>query len=164
MLSDKASAQASETRIRQLDPTWYPERGQILTVGAENASGILRVFAATNKQYAILDRMEEVNDPSEPKSRVAHLESLLSLGPGAEVKRYLYENIFRAAEKARDTQALIKYGRLLFSIDDRDSAVPANIAIALSRKNENAVASLRYARLADQATSVFRPTPRPANN
>ena len=164
MLSDKDSAQASERKIRQLDPTWYPERGQILTVGAANASGILRVFAATNKQYAIFDRMEEVNDPSEPKARIAHLESLLSLGPNAEMKRYLYENIFRAAEKARDTQALIKYGQFLFSIDDRDGAVPAKIAMALSRKNENAPTALRYARLADEATSVFRPIPRPANN
>jgi peroxiredoxin/tetratricopeptide (TPR) repeat protein len=164
MLSDKDSAQASERKIRQLDPTWYPERGQILNVGAKNASGILRVFAATNKQYAIFDRMDEVNDPSEPRARVAHLESLLSLGPNADMKRYLYENIFRAAGKAKDTQAVIKYGQLLFSIDDRDAAVPAKMAIALSRKNENAPTALRYARLADEATSVFRPIPRPPNN
>jgi thiol-disulfide isomerase/thioredoxin len=164
LVGDKESAQASENKIRQLDPTWYPERGQILYVGTENASGILRVFVATNRQFAIFDRMGEVNDPSEPKARIAHLASLLSLGANSEMKRYLYEYIFKAAEKARDTQTLAKYGELLFSIDAEDAAVPAKIAIALSRKDENAVAALRYAKLADRATSVFHPIPRPANN
>src|SRR5260370_32740152 len=29
LVGDKESVQASERKIRQLDPTWYPERGQI---------------------------------------------------------------------------------------------------------------------------------------
>jgi thiol-disulfide isomerase/thioredoxin len=62
-----------------------------LHVGTANASGILRVFVATNRQFAIFDRMGEVNDPSEPQARVAHLASLLSLGANSEMKRYLYE-------------------------------------------------------------------------
>jgi thiol-disulfide isomerase/thioredoxin len=164
LLNDKESAQAIGKKISQLDPTWYPERGHTLYLGTSNMSGAPRLVVVPNRQYALVLRMGEVNDPSDPKARIAHLESLLAQNPDADVKRYIYEDIFVAAEKAKDTQALIKYGDLLFSIDPTDAGVPARIAIALTKRNEKATAALRYAKLADDATAVYRPLPRPVNN
>lgn len=164
LLQDKESAVAIEKKVRQLDPSWYPERGHTLYFSMANMSGASRLLVASNRQCAIIFRMDEVDDPSDPKARIIHLESLLKHNPNTDLKRYIYEQIFVAAEKAKDTRALVKYGDLLFSIDPTDAGVPARIAIALSKKQVNARAALHYATLADKATAVYHPLPRPANN
>jgi thiol-disulfide isomerase/thioredoxin len=164
LLNDDESRIATEKKIRRIDPTWYPERGQVVYVGALSISGLYHLMVATNRQIVLLNRMSEVDDPSEPGARIAHLESLLSNNMDPRMKRLFYEDIFRTAEKANDCQTLIKYGDLLISIDPTDAAVPAQIALALSKRNENIPAALRYARLADEATSIYRPMPRPADD
>lgn len=164
LLDDAKSARAVKIKINQIDRSWYPERGHYLYLGTENTSGAPRLIVAANQQFALFNQMGEVNDPSDPKGRITHLEKLLTQNPNSDVKRYIYEQIFISAEKAKDTPTLIKYGDRLFSIDPTDAGVPARIAIALNKKNENATAALRYAKLADGATAVYRPLPRPRNN
>ena len=88
---------------------------------------------------------------------------LLSLKLSPELKHYLYERIFEAAVKIKDTTVLIKYGDLLFAADPNDVAIPSRIAIALADKKD-AQAALRYANIAERATVTFHSIPRPANN
>src|SRR5205085_12661566 len=114
VLHDQESAKLSERKILQLDPTWYPERGHILYVSRDNMSGASRLWVDTNRQFALMNRLWKVIDPSDPKATIAQLESLLLLHPSTETRRYLYEEIFIAAEKAKDTQTLVKYGDRLF--------------------------------------------------
>jgi len=164
LLHDEESARSSEEKIRRLDPTWYPDRGHVMYVQRQNMSGASRLWVNTNRQITLMHRLWTAIDPSDPKTTITQLEGLLLLHPSDEMRRYLYEEIFIAAEKAKDAETLIKYGDRLISIDPTDAGVPARIAIALSKKNENAPASLRYAKLADKETAVYRPLPRPPNN
>jgi thiol-disulfide isomerase/thioredoxin len=164
LLHDEESAHSSEEKIRRLDPTWYPDRGHVMYVQKQNMSGAARLWVSTNRQITLMNRLWKVIDPANPKATITQLEGLLLLHPSDETRRYLYEEIFIAAERAKDTETLIKYGDRLISIDPTDAGVPARIAIALSKKNKNAPVCMRYARLADKETAVYRPLPRPPNN
>jgi thiol-disulfide isomerase/thioredoxin len=163
LLQDTEKSKAVELKIRQIDSDWYPERGQILYASTRNASGIPRILVASNRQFALFNEAGESSDEMEPDEKIAGLEKLLLGSPTFEMKRYLYEQIFKNAEKAANFRALVKYGNLLYAIDSADVALPAKIATAFANK-KNAAAALRYARIAERSTSVFRLVVRPSNN
>ncbi|HEX8638092.1 MAG TPA: redoxin domain-containing protein [Pyrinomonadaceae bacterium] len=163
LLEDKEKSKAVELKMRQIDSGWYSERGRILYASMKNASGVPRLFAAANRQFALYNEAAEFTGEMDAVEKIAGLEKLLTRNPPAETKRNLYEQTFKIAEKAGNVRALVKYGDLLFAIDSADVAVPAKIATALANKKDSARA-LRYARIAEQSTAVFRPVARPANN
>lgn len=163
LLKDEEKSKSVKAKMLQIDPVWYPERGRILYISARNMSGAPRIVVATNAQFSLWNKMSEFSGEMEPEEKIAGLEKLLSHKPNQEMKRYLYEQIFKVAEKAGNTVVLIKYGKLLYAIDPSDAAVPAKISIALANRKD-AQKALHYARIAEKATTVFRPVPPPANN
>jgi peroxiredoxin len=163
LLKDEEKSKSVKAKMLQIDPVWYPERGRILYISARNMSGVPRIVVATNAQFSLWNKMSEFTGEMEPEEKIAGLEKLLLLKPSAEMKRYLYEQIFKVAEKAGNTAVLIKYGKLLYAIDPSDTAVPAKISIALANRKD-AQKALHYARIAEKATTVFRPVQPPANN
>jgi len=164
LLDDKEKSKAVEAKIRQIDPAWYPERGRILYMATRNTSGVPRLVVAANHQFAIWNKMNEFSGEMEKGEKIAGLEKLLLLKPNAEMKRHLYEQIFKIAEKEGNTAALVKYGNLLSAIDSSEAAIPAKISIALASNKKESQTALRYARIAEQATAVFRPVPAPVNS
>jgi thiol-disulfide isomerase/thioredoxin len=163
LLEDKEQALRVENKIRRIEPAWYPERGRFISISARNVSGISRRVIAPNRQFANFNKIDEFSGEIEPERKIPGLEQLLSLKLSPELKHYLYERIFEAAVKIKDTNALVKYGELLFAADPNDVAIPSRIATALADK-KNIQAALRYAKIAERATATFRPIPRPANN
>ena len=163
LLEDKEQALKVENKIRRIDSAWYPERGRLISISARSVSGISRRVIAPNRQFANFNKIDEFSGEIEPEKKVSGLERLLSLKLSPELKLYLYERIFEAAVKVKDTTALVKYGELLFAADPNDVAIPSRIAIALADK-KNVQAALRYANIAERATTTFHPIPRPANN
>lgn len=164
LLKDEEKSKVVEAKIRQIDSAWYPKRGRILYIAAKNTSGVPRLVVAANGQFSLWNKMSEFSGEMEPEEKIAGLEKLLLQKPSAEMKRYLYEQIFKVAEKSKNSAALKKYGDLLYSIDSNDVAVPAKIAIVLARNKKDAAATLSYARIAEKATAIFRPVPVPANS
>jgi thiol-disulfide isomerase/thioredoxin len=164
LLKDEEKSKSAEAKIRQIDSAWYPDRGRILYIGARNASGVPRLVVAANNQFSLWNKMNEFTGEMEPAEKIAGLEKLLLLKPSAEMKRYLYEQIFKVAEKSKNPAALVKYGDLLYAIDSQDLAIPSKIAIVLASSKKDAAAALRYARIAEKATEVLCPIPPPANS
>jgi len=163
LLKDEEKSKSVKAKMLQIDSAWYPERGRILYISARNISGVPRIIVATNNQFSLWNKSNEFTGEMEPEEKIAGLEKLLLLKPITEIKRYLYEQIFKVAEKAGNTAVLIKYGELLYAIDPSDAAIPAKISIALANKKD-AQKALHYARIAEKATTVFRPVQPPANN
>jgi thiol-disulfide isomerase/thioredoxin len=164
LLKDEEKSKQVEAKIRQIDTAWYPDRGRILYIGARNTSGVPRLVVAANNQFSLWNKMNQFTGEMESEEKIAGLEKLLLLKPSAEMKRYLYEQIFKVAEKSKNTAALIEYGDLLYAIDQNDAAIPAKIAIVLAANKKEAAAALRYARIAEKATAVFRHVPAPENS
>jgi thiol-disulfide isomerase/thioredoxin len=163
LLEEKGKSKAVEMKIRHIDSDWYPERGLVLYAATKNTSGVPRLLVATNRQFALFNEAATFGDETEPDKKIAGLAKLLLRNPTSEMKRYLYEQIFKTAEKAGNVVALLKYGDLLSAIDSADVAVPAKIATALANKKD-AARALRYARIAERLTADFRPVARPVNN
>lgn len=162
LLEDKEQALKVENKIRQMDSTWYSERGRFVSISARNISGISRRIIAPNRQYANFNKIDEFSGEVEPREKVLGLAGLLSLKLSPELKQYLYERIFEAAAKVKDTRAMVKFGDLLFAADPNDAAIPSKIAIALADK-KNLQTALRYAKVAESITAACRPISRPAN-
>ncbi|HEX9962559.1 MAG TPA: redoxin domain-containing protein, partial [Pyrinomonadaceae bacterium] len=152
-----------KAKMLQIDPAWYPERGRILYVSARNMSGVPRIVVLANNQFSLWNKMSEFTGEMEPAEKIAGLEKMLSLKHSAAFRRYLYEQIFKVAEKAGNAAVLVKYGELLYAVDSSDAAVFAKISIVLANRKD-AQKALHYARIAEKATTVFRPVPPPANN
>lgn len=163
LLEEREKSEAVEMKIRRIDSGWYPECGLVLYAATKNTSGVPRILVAANRQFALFNEAATFSDETEPDKKIAGLAKLLLRNPTAEMKRYLYEQIFKTAEKAGSVGALLKYGDLLSAIDSADVAVPAKIAVALANKKD-AARALRYARIAGRLTAGFRPVARPANN
>lgn len=164
LLEDKETAKTVESKMRLLDSTWYPERGKILFIAARNISGVPRLIVAVNRQFAIFNKASEVTgDELEPKEKLKRVEQILAIKPSAEMKRYIYEQLFKIAAKADDLPALIKYGQALHAIDKTDAVIHSKIALALIKQKKDSAQALQYARQAEQATRNFNPVPRPAN-
>jgi hypothetical protein len=104
--------------------------------------------------FLLWEKINKFDGEMEPDEKIAGLESLLSPRLSLEMKRYIYEQIFKVAEKAGNTTSLVKYGEILFAIDRTDAAVPAKISLAFANK-KNVPKALYYAQLAEQATAVF---------
>lgn len=162
ILQDEKKAGLIEAKIRAADASWYPERGRVLFAPPKNISGVSRLLAATNRQFALYNQAAQFTGEMDAAEKIVGLEKLLSPAASPEMKRYLYEQIFKVAEKAGNAPALVKYGDLLYAIDQTDAAIPAKIGIALANKKDSAKA-LQYARIAEQQTAVFRLIARPTN-
>ncbi len=65
-------------------------------------SGSISPLNAPNRQFANFDKIDEFNGEIEPERKVSELENLLSLKLSPELKHYLYEQIFKAAEKVKE--------------------------------------------------------------
>lgn len=164
LLEDTEKAKFVKNKIVRLDPSWYPERGEIQFLWAVNASGIPRLVIAVNRQYSIYKRMNEIDGELEPEEKIKQFEKLFVLNPNPEMKRYLYERIFNFAEKAGETNAVIKYGKLLYAIDRNDAVILSKIGLALAGRQNTLPEAFKFARLADEATFLYRPVSRPPNN
>jgi thiol-disulfide isomerase/thioredoxin len=164
-LEDKESAGIVANKIRQVEPAWYPERGQYLYIATPNLSGIPRQVVSSNHQYEIYNRMNEISDDVklEPKAKVLQLEKLLSLNLKEGTKWLLYKRIFVEAENAGDIDTMVKYGEALCSLDGTDTALLAKMAMALAEKKKDLKKALLYARKAEEKTSEFRLAVRPPN-
>ena len=58
LLEDKGQVLKVENKIRQIDSTWYPERGSFIKISTRNISGILRLIVAPNHQFANFSKID----------------------------------------------------------------------------------------------------------
>jgi len=157
-LEDKTAAEAMEKKILQLDPAWYQWRGITNRFGTANLSGVSRDALLAGRQMELFLKVRGIDDAQiTPKEQMAKLEQVLALKPGRVMKRYTYETLFETAEKEKDAAAVVKYGEELRAVDPTDIAVPARIAMVLAEQEKSLNQALRYARIADGATTEFRP-------
>lgn len=163
LLKDEEKSKKVEAKIRRIDPTWHKDRGRVLYLVARNAGGAPRLITGASGVFLLWYEINKFDGEMEADEKIKGLESLLSPKISFEMKRYIYEQIFKVAEKANNVAALVKYGEMLFAIDRMDAAVPAKISLAFANK-KNVQKALHYAQIADRATAVFRPVARPANN
>ena len=158
LLKDESAAKTVESKIRKLDPAWYPELGLVTGFGAQNLSKVDRHEPLGGRQVALLGRANQLdNDESTAKEIIAGEEALLTQNPGPVVRRFIYETIFRVAEKSQDASVMIKYGQPLLAIDPSDVAIYARIGLVLADQGKDLNQSLQYAKLADEATLEFHP-------
>ena len=165
LLDDAPAREAIERRIRQIDATWIWQRGMMTFLGLSNISGVGRHDPVAGRQFMIFGKVRALGDDLPPADRILELEELLLLKPGPVMRRYIHEELFTSAEKAKDLTRLVKYGNSLRQIDPTDAAVPARIALLLADRPDaqNRRRALGYARAAADATAAFRPMARPLN-
>ena len=165
LLDDAQARDTIERRIRQIDATWIWQRGMMTFFGPGNISGVGRHDPVAGQQLMIFGKVRAVGDDLPTADRILKLEELLLLKPGPVMQRYIYEELFESAEKAKDVTRLLKYGNRLQQIDPTDVAVPARIALLLADRPDaqNRRKALGYARSAADATAAFHPMPRPLN-
>ena len=169
LLKSADEAANAKKAILKIDSTWYPERGQVTSVGGSNVTGFTYVFNVANHQFVIYNKIVEVIESSF-SGKISPEEELLQLkgfetSPylSSQLKRYLRVGIFYAAAEVKDVDSLTKYGRLLFTADPTDVAIPTVIAKTLVDKVQPA-AALQFAEQADRATAEFQILSRPKNN
>ena len=164
-LNDSTNAKLIEDRIRQLDATWTPERGFIYTQIKTNQSGVPRFVVLVNRQIAINQQLRLVAGAIEtaPSEKISHLQGLLSLRPSAEMRRVIYEEIFRLGVRSRNVSVARKYGRILSHLDPDDSRLLSQIALVLAGKKAHLDEALSFASVAHRLTGTFRSARRPSN-
>lgn len=165
IMEDEEKSLSIERKIRRIDPTWYPERGKFTNKTVNNVSGITRSIVATNERFTIINEIAKYDEEIEAAVKIEALEKLLmNKNSTPEIKRHIYELIFRIAEKSNSTETVVKYGNMLYEIDPEDVAIPAKISIVLANKGEDLKEAERYAQIAEKATSKILSVTRPANN
>ena len=163
LLNDDESAHEIEAQIRNIDPTWYPTRGIVLTAPIFNLSGVPRFVVLTNRQLALYNQTRELAESPDPRQRIIRREGLLSLHPSPVLRRLIYEDIFRLAANSDDAVTTLKYARLLYNLDHSDTQVLATAALVLAKRRQELAQADRYAHIAVKATAEFRPARRPPN-
>jgi thiol-disulfide isomerase/thioredoxin len=165
LLDDAQARDAIERRIRQIDATWIWQRGLATFFGPSNISGVARHDPLAGRQFMIFGKVRAIGDALPTAERILKLEEVLLLKPGPVMQRYIYEELFTSAEKAKDATRLVKYGNRLRQIDPTDVAVPARIALLLADRpdTQSRRRALGYGRSAADATAVFQPMTRPLN-
>ena len=165
LLNDSDGAEAVTRRITRLDPTWTPQRGWLYTQVKYNQSGTPRLVVLANRQIALSEKVQAVNAATElgAGKRMGQLEELLGQAPSADVRRIIYEAIFRLAIKSKNVVAASRYCKALRLFDPSDSALLSQAAILLADKNQHLAEALRLARAARALTSEYQPAARPPN-
>lgn len=163
LLKDQAGADAAESRIRRLDPSWYPERGKASFIVVNNISGLPYALLIANRQFAIYEKARRISLGREPdwRKETRELEGLFAFGPNPALKKFIYSMLFVSARNGGALEAMIKYGEQLNALDGSDVAVLARIALAMAEKKTDLPMALDYARRADTALAEFRPMTRP---
>src|SRR6266404_3966164 len=163
LLSDREGASRTEERIRKIDPTWYPYRGEVTGQLAQTSQGLPRLVFAINRQYSIIHERLKLGEQLDAKDRMTRIERLLSQGPKSNVRFWIYTQLIETAEKAGDSKAIVKYGEALRAVDPEGPIWPAKIALALAEQKRDLRRALRYARFAEKATAEFHAPQRPVN-
>jgi thiol-disulfide isomerase/thioredoxin len=165
LLKDESSAKAVEDRFIQIDPTWKEWRGWLNRYRSIeiNQSNVPRSIVLSGRQEFLYHKIFEIVRKFDATDRIAPLEKLLLLKPFPSVKRIIYEAIFRAALKAKDTAMLMKYGEYLHRLDATDHILLAQTALALADKKKHLRKALEYARQAESLTAEFHLAKRPLN-
>jgi peroxiredoxin len=162
-LNDRGAANRVADRIRQVDPSWYPQRSVVTFFGPSNLSGVWRNDPLTGRAFAlVLGEATQLDAVADPADRLVRLQALLEKSPTAVATRFIRERIFEVAEQAGDTGALIADGDVLRQLDPTDAALPARMALALAKTGASRQA-LRYAEVAAGLTAGWHPIDRPPN-
>ena len=163
-LRDTDAANKISDRLRQVDPSWYPERGLVTIFVPVNLSGVIRVDPLAGRSFAlVLGKVRQTDDIADPAERLAKLEELLKASTTPVATRFIREKMFAAAEQAGDIKALVADGEILRRLDPDDAAVPARMALALATRRETLREALRYAEAAAEFTADSPEIKRPAN-
>lgn len=165
LLNDSVSAKFIENRIRQIDPTWTPERGVIFTKINTNQSGVPRFVVLANRQIVINQQVRRIAGAidSAPNQKIKQLRALLALGVRPETRRIVFENIFQLAVRSSDAPLTIKYAKILHHLDPEDSKLLSQTALALADNKTYLDLALKFATNAASLTLEFRPAKRPLN-
>ena len=109
LLEDAQAREAIERRLRQIDATWISQRGMMTFFGPSNISGVGRHDPVAGRQLMIFGKFRALGDDLPTMDRILKLEELLLLKPGPVMRRFLHEELFTSAEKAKDLTRLVKY-------------------------------------------------------
>lgn len=163
LLADVDSTRRVEKKIREVDATWYPFRGETTSQFALTSNGLSRHIVAINRQSSIVYALVEIGVGLGPKERMARLERLFSLRPKPNLRYWIYTILLSTAENAGDAAAIVRYGEALRASDPTGPIWPARIALALADQKKDLRKALRYARFAEKATAKFQLPPGPVN-
>ena len=157
VLRDEAANKATQEKIRTIDPTWYPQRGQVTSLLTEQYGMLGTKTPLANHEYAIFFKLTEISKELLPQEKMAEIEKLFALKPGRRLTRFMYRDLFDLAEKSGDAAAILKYGAKLQQVEPYDLSLAAKIALALADAKIELPQALNYARTMVAATAEFRP-------
>ena len=166
LLKDTDATQLIETKITEIDSTWYPERGIAKASTAFGDKGPYSVIYA-GRQLSILNKLRKIDYFLEAQEQTNQLEKLLTLNPNAELQENIYDRLLGLALQNEKDADVVKYGERLIALDSKNFIILATVALSLANQKQDLEKALRYARLAEELTREFRPikyTPDNAQN
>jgi peroxiredoxin/tetratricopeptide (TPR) repeat protein len=156
LLKDKEAANAIEQKIRRIDPTWYPERGAIISYMSSGEGGPQTIVYA-GRQLSIHNKLQAIDFYLENQEQMSLLEQLLSLDPNATLKQSIYSRLLDLSQKSGNDAGVVKYGEALLAMNPKDSSTLAILAASLANQMKNLEKALAYALRAEELTKEFRP-------
>jgi peroxiredoxin len=163
LFSDAQSAAQVQTRIRQIDRDWYPDRDWTFVLVQNDGNGFPRQVALCCSAVKQLFSAYFVGDDLAPAVRIGKLENILGQMPERDVRWYIYTRLLASAEQLGDQSRIVRYADGLRRMDPRGSAWQAKIALALAERKMDLVTAARYARFAEQQTRHLEVPPKPPN-
>jgi thiol-disulfide isomerase/thioredoxin len=163
ILEDETAATLIEKKIRQIDASWYPQRGKAVTRVTYNLSGSPYLVMAANRQYAIDEKIRAIALRREPDWRKEQrlYEQVLTLRPNQVLQRWLFTILFGRAREAGDTRAMTDYAMKLNALDPTDIGPFSRLALELSKHKTKLRIALSHAQRAERGVQTFvaRPCP-----
>jgi len=157
ILKDDDAVKNVEARLKKIEPDWYVGRDVTAVMTVSNFSGVRRQEPIAGRQIPLRAQSANLNDEEKtPAERIRLQEELLKQNPSPTVRRYIYETLFKIAESAKDSEAILKYGQALIELDPTDTAINARMALVLAESETTLPQAVKYAALAYQSTAEFR--------
>ena len=157
LLKDKAGIDATEKKILQVDPAWFPERGRAVSGLMPNhsvAPGYLFYFV--NRQVRFYNKVMDVRKNAAPDEQTLQLEKMLGQTADQTMRHIIMDQIFKVAVQTGDAQSALKYSLILREIDPDDFGLLSQTALTLSERKINLTQALSDAQAAVKATTEFR--------
>jgi thiol-disulfide isomerase/thioredoxin len=161
-LKNEDKIKEAEAKIVALDPSWYPEQGEIMfTIIFEQ--DLKRIYFA-GRQNQINNKFQDVDNEADALEQIQKIEALLKLNPNTANKKFLHGRLLVLSVEAQDTARAVRYGELLLTVDPNWASTLARLAQVYSgQTKKNLPKALEYSGRAMELTKEFRPAQRPAD-
>lgn len=163
ILNDEESIKAVDEKISRLDPTWYPQRGQV-SFNITSSTGKMKRSYFAGRQNQLHAKLLEIGTNIDPQEQIQQAEKFLSMELQPSLREIVYNKIFGLAIKTMDTERAIKYGELLLKNDPENARNLIDLAKAYSSQKDSLKKAHEYSLKALNLTEEFHlVTEYPAN-